>query len=371
MKNDINKILRLAEELTAKKQEELVEQILKLMNKSDINSCNNLVYECNRSVLACPHCKTKAELCVIKKGKNRNGAQRYYCKKCRKFFVPSTNTVFERTKKESDVWRKFISLTISGASLKKCAVECGLAYQTAFTWRHKVLNAFVQNQGNTTMNGVVEIDEMLIPISYKGNHVKGGFESRRLLPGIDNGLPRESYKRGTDNRSKSATDKACVFCMVEDGKKCFYASVPGIGFMSNNMLKSTIEKHINKQTALILADKYKITRKFLEENNYKHKILATNISDNHNEHKPEIHGKLHMQHVNSMHRHVRRFLAGYCGVSSKYLENYVALYVWLKSVECARNENALIKASISRTATADCYLSRKEIEGRPALPTCA
>ncbi len=228
----------------------------------------------------------------------------------------------------------------------------------------------MMNQKNTEMTGIVEIDEMLLPVSYKGNHIKGDFGSRRLSQGIETGLPRQSYKRGSDNKSKSSSDKVCVFCMVEDGNKNYYASVPGMGFMSPAMLENTLGKHTNKESALILADKYKVTQKYLKDNGYNYKTLLSNTSDNPGEHKPEIYGKLHIQHINSMHHHLRRFLAQYCGVSSKYLENYVALFVWLKSVEMIKQRNGAEKASVARIATPDCYISRKAIESRPQVPMC-
>ena len=53
-------------------------------------------------------------------------------------------------------------------------------------------------------------------------------------------MPRESYKRGSDNTSKSSKDKACVFCMVKNGNEGYYAVVPGIGFMDADKLDATL-----------------------------------------------------------------------------------------------------------------------------------
>ncbi len=373
-KLNVNSILENVKNLSEAEQSVLAEQILKMLSSkpnADKNLCNGLVSSLTNETPDCPHCHANANMGWIIKRGHDNGKQRYFCKSCNKRFFATTNTAFARTRKDADTWKKFIKLTVSGASLQKCCEECGIAHQTAFTWRHKVLNAFLENENTVKMNGVVEVDEMLLPISYKGNHVKGGFSGRKLLPGMDNGLPRAGYERGTDNRSMSSKDKACIFCMVEDGNKSFYGGVPGVGFMSRDMLDYTVGKHVNKNTAVMLADNYKITRKYFEDNGYNHQILSSNTSENPHEHKPQIIGNLHLQHVNSMHRHLRRFLSGYCGVSSKYLESYVALYVWLKSVETTRQRNGVEKASIARTATPDCYISRKTIENRPAIPMCA
>lgn len=371
---ELNSILCSIKNLSEAEQAKLAEQILAMLsepNKTKKTVSFELTDVAADSKPDCPHCQAKANMGWVVKHGTDKGRQRYYCKSCGKHFFSTTNTVFAHTRKDADTWRKFIRLTIAGESLHTCCSECNIAHQTAFTWRHKVLNAFVTNQNNVTMNGVVEVDEMLLPISYKGNHIKGSFCNRKKANGVDDGMPRKAFKRGSDNKSSSSKDKACVFCMVEDGNKAFYASVPGVGFMSKSMLDKTVGKHINKETALMLADKYAITERYFEENGYNHKTLLSNTSENPREHKPEIEGDIHLQHVNSMHSHIRRFLAKYYGVSSKYLENYVALYTWMKSVAKTKKRNHSEKASIARTATSDCYITRKAIEARPAVPQCA
>ena len=87
---------------------------------------------------------------------------------------------------------------------------------------------------------------------------------------------------------------------------------------------------------------------------------------------PEICGEQHIQHVNSMHRHLRLFLAKYYGVSTKYLENYVALYTWLKNISInSKQKKHIEKITVGRVAVSDCYITRDEIEARPALPMCS
>lgn len=372
MKSKINKIANLAEKLTLSQQKALIDQIMQMMRTPVNDGCENIVNEFLNGLPDCPHCRSKSSLgFIVKKGRNRNGSQRYYCKNCSKLFVNTTKTAYERSRKDGDTWRKFIELTIKGASLKTCSEECEIAYQTAFTWRHKVLNAFQVEQNNVMMDGRIEIDEMLIPLSYKGNHISGGFGSRTRVFGTDNGLPRKAFKRGTDNRSTSSRDKACIFCMVSNGNKGFYAGVPGVGFMNEAMLNATVAAHVNKDQSMIIADKYKATKKYLEENGYNHAILASNASGRANDHKPEIRDGIHMQHVNAMHHHIRDFLRPYCGVSTKYLENYLAMFIWLKGIDAKKKRKTMKKITVARTSSPDCYLSRKAIESRPAVPKCA
>ena len=357
----------------------LVQQILDMMNKTSnheskslSSSCNELVSEHLGDRPDCPRCKAKASLGYIMKRGFKKGVQRYYCKDCGRFFVAATNTAFAHTRKNAETWKKFIQLTITGTSLHKCAAECDIAYSTAFEWRHKILNAFKVNQESISMSGEIQVDEMLIPISFKGNRVKGAFNSKRVqVPGSDNGLPRKSFKRGSDNKSASAKNKACVFCMVENGNKSFYAAVPGVGFMNEKMLDHTIGKHVKKEDALILADQYKITSNYLEHNNYKYMILASNTADNPRDHRPEVRDGKHIQHVNAMHMYLRKFLRRYNGVSTKYLENYVSLFVWLKNVKANKMEKRVQKVSTTRVSTPDCYIPVSKLKALPAIPVCA
>lgn len=382
MKTEMNvaSLLEMVKSLSKTEQSDLAEQIMQMMaapsaateeQKPHRDLCKDLGVSSANEKPDCPHCAAKANLgYIVKRGMNK-GAQRYYCKACGKYFVPTTNTAFAFTRKDADTWRTFIKMTISGESLRSCEEACNISHLTAFTWRHKILNAFSQNQESVQMTGTVEVDEMLVPVSYKGNHIQGTFGSRKMAPGVDNGLPRESYRRGSDNKSRSSKDKACVFCMVENGNKSFYAAVPGVGFMSDAMLNATIAKHVDKEKAMILADGYKITKSYLEQNGYTHMILLSNTADNPKDHKPEIRDGLHLQHVNAMHHHIRNFLKPYYGVSSKYLSNYISLFVWLKSVQQLRQKKTADKVSVVRAATPDCYITRRQLECRPAVPMCA
>lgn len=372
--NKINGLLKMVETLSVSDQKELIDAIMGMLHSTqvELNTCHDLVQNNTlKSRPNCPHCHALASYGhIVKRGK-KHGGQRYYCKVCKKFFMPTTNTAFSHTHKKADVWREFIRLTIDGASLKKCSEMCRISYKTAFIWRHKILNVLSVAQNETFMDGVIEMDEMLIPINHKGNHVQGHFnEKRRLHEGRENKMPRKSYKRGTDNKSLSSKDRVCVCCLVENGDKTFYATTPGVGFMNENMLNMVVGKHIKKETAIVLADQYQTTKKYLENNSYRFKLLASNTSENRKEHKPEIDGEFHLQHVNAMHHHIRRFLAKYCGVSSKYLNHYVSLYVWLRTMK-VKKEKELENAYVSTARSLSSYITYKELHEYPAIPQCA
>lgn len=369
-----NEVLDIMRGLSADEKKSLVDQILKMMQEGETPERKAASAEDGQRP-DCPHCGGASVAgYIIRKGINKNGKQRFYCKACGRFFLSTTGTAFARTRKSADVWRHFIELTLAGASIALCSEKCDLTIQTAFTWRHKILNVFKVAQNSTRMTGWVEADELMIPLSYKGNHIQGKPSERRVKGyGVDTRMPRPALKRGSDNRVRSSKERACVFCMVENANQAFYATVPGVGFMNKEMLDATVAKRVDKSSALMLVDQYKVTRTYLDENNFQSVVLSSNTSDNPHEHKPEIRGEnrdMHLQHVNAMHTHLRTFLKGYCGVSSKYLSNYVSMYVWLKNNNALGRRNAILDLTRDRAAQGDCYISGREIESLPMVPTC-
>lgn len=380
MKKSANfkKAMEMFNVLTQQEKDDLISEFMKKLGiaASEKESafvgsrCDEIVAEINPRTPDCPHCKAKADLGLVVKNGKHKGAQRYKCKSCGKKFVSTTNTAFARTRKSADTWRKFIEMTISQKTIAECVEECNICIQTALDWRHKVLNAFVVNQEAMQMTGTVEVDDKFRSVSYKGNHVKGKFGVRSRTRGEDSGLPRNSFRRGSDNKSKVQA-KACILCMVQDGNRAYYASVPGIGPANADMLRATIGKHVKKEAARIFSDNAKDTVRFLEDNQYQYRAFASNVSENRHDHKPEIDGNEHIQHVNNFHTRLGKFLRQYNGVSTKYLGNYVALFAWLDNIRAAKQKNSAEKVSTARAATRDCYITSKEIHSRPMIPTCS
>ena len=72
-----------------------------------------------------------------------------------------------------------------------------------------------------------------------------------------------------------------------------------------------------------------------------------------------------------MHRHIRQFLRPYFGVSTKYLENYISLFIWVKNATANKQNKKLQNMSLYRATASDCYITRKNIEALPAIPAVA
>ena len=254
----------------------------------------------------------------MKYGKDSTGKQRYRCKDCGATFFETSGSVISGTHCSNDKWGKYIELLIDGASLQRCAEECHISVQTAFLWRHKILHALQADQDNRVLSGIVEVDDTYISISYKGNHKN----SKHFQ------MPREPYKRGSDNRSATGS-KACVMCAVERNGQ-FYSEVLGKGMLTEKRVEHAFKERIMPES-LVLSDNSWSIRKYFKNNKSVELIHLKSTVNPKNKHggSPEIRGTYHVQTVSNLHKRLRYFLQQYNGVSTKYLTHYINLFIWM------------------------------------------
>ena len=91
-------------------------------------------------------------------------------------------------------------------TLDKSAERCGITHGTAFTWRHKILDAVGKGVENDGLSGIVEADEAFMPVSYKGD--KAAFEKDEV--------GRAPRKRGGENHKRGLSDE--LLCVPLTGK---------------------------------------------------------------------------------------------------------------------------------------------------------
>lgn len=110
----------------------------------------------SRTTCNCAYCKSQH---IVKFGKSDKGEQRYLCKDCNKTFTAKTNTILYKSPYSEKVWRKYINCMMQGMSIRKSAKECGINADTAFKWRHKILDSLQTMHDEVKLDGVVEADE--------------------------------------------------------------------------------------------------------------------------------------------------------------------------------------------------------------------
>lgn len=294
---------------------------------------------------------------IIKFGVDKNGKQRYRCKCCGATFTETSYSVISRTRHSDDIWEKYIHLLLVGASLEECAFQCRISVRTAFIWRHKILNALQMDQDNRILAGIIEADEMFLPISYKGNHKN----SKRFT------MPRKAFQRGSDNRSNNVP-KACIMCAVERNGQS-YGEVLGQGQPTTKMITHAFEKRIVPDSIMLSDGALAMKNYFAKKTDVELIRLQSTVTGSHHGGAPEIRGIYHIQSVNNFHNRLQRFLRCYNGVSTKYLNHYVNLFVWIENHKALepRLEESLITYIVEKAT----YVTANSLFDRAAVPCVA
>lgn len=119
----------------------------------------------DEDLVVCRECESTH---VVKRGKDGFGRQRYLCRDCGKSFVATSNTIVSGTRKELAVWMHYIECMMQSMSIRKTTEVCAIHRNTAFYWRHKILDALQNVAKAVEIGGIVEMNETFFPVSCKG-----------------------------------------------------------------------------------------------------------------------------------------------------------------------------------------------------------
>jgi len=284
---------------------------------------------------------------VQRNGHRKNGSQKFYCKDCKKSFTIRKNTIFNGTRKSLSVWSEYIRCIAEGLTIDKSAERCGITHYTSFVWRHKILDALGEGAKLTELSGIVEADEMFMPISYKGDGERFANEQ----------ISRKARSRGGEVHKRGLSDElVCIPCAV-DRKGNAVSKVAKLGKCSKRAVAEVLSGHVKTQSTLC-TDEEASYRKFAKNN----QNTLIQIKGG----KGAVKGIYHIQHINAYHSNFKNFIARFKGISSKYLNNYLA---WNNEIE--RKKGGLVaktSAALLRLASTIFEETCQTLSLRPALP---
>ena len=287
----------------------------------------------------CPLCGSTK---VVRNGHRKDGTQRFVCKDCKKSFVATSNSVAARTRKDMSVWNKYFQCMMFGASLKESAEFCGIHINTAFVWRHKILDALQEMAEAVVLDGIVEADETFFATSFKGNH-------KSFV------LPRAPRYHSTVHTRGISKEQACVSCAVNRNGLSI-AKVTNLGRATTEDINKALGGRIKPETTIV-TDKLASYRKFSDENDLNLIQLKADKSKN---------GIYNLSSINNYHSQLKTFMRKFNGVSTKYLNNYL---IWYNMVKHAKNtfteKEAILKEHVLTTQQSS---SRTSISQKEALP---
>ena len=386
--NDIQKQIAVAD-LTEEQFQALVSALQnRRSTKPQLTKEEKVFFQCCREhrsyandkdldTVVCPHCGSVKS---IKHG-TRNGRQRYLCKDCGKTFGDTNGTVAFRSKLSVGKWIEFIKLTLQGESCRTIAKELGINKQTALHNRHRVcsvLHQLVSNQDD--FRSLAESDEYYYPLSFKDvkdpmfflgtlgrmpythltfekkieyvekqgfdidflhryikneeqnkaellDYVKlgdlksqekfsnalNGMDTKKIIEVLNTLHEQQKKKRGISNQ------QVCCLSCVDTNNNHFLQSVC-VGRIQPTHIEQTLVPHFTDDTVLV-TDSHRAYKTVAN----KYKIPLNQIPSG-----KHTSGGFHLGHVNGYHHNISDFMYLYHGVSSKFLDYYLALFYWVE-----------------------------------------
>lgn len=291
------------------------EQKNTLLNLLSVEGMNeNSRFENGRE---CPHCHSHK---VAKRGIVVKH-QRYYCSECKKYFTVYANTILNYTKKDISIWKHYIKLMFESKpkTIKEIANELGISERTTFRWRHKILSVLEQRFMNDNLSGIVEADETFILTARKGLHVEGVV----------------GRKRGSSAKFRGISHEQTGVLVAIGRAKNLVSKVYGQGKITTKQVSIILNNRIESES-LLITDKCASYRHFAEENSLNIRQLKAGQYQN---------KEIHLNTVNNYHSVFKRWLRNFNGISTKYLNNYLAWFKFIKQKnDCSFLFNKLILA---------------------------
>ena len=337
----LNELLKIIKSLSQQEKAELIAFLSKSDNNNSSANCES-GFNFIKQTSSCPHCKSTK---IVKNGL-RNSIQRFICKDCNKSFTVRTNTITEHSQKSFETWSKFIECMMNSFSVRRSAEICGINKDTAFIWRHKVLDALQNMQNSVELNGVVEADETFFALSFKGNHKKSTTFT----------MPRKSHKRGKDIHTRGLShEQVCVPCAVNCNGLSI-AKITNLGRVGAKDIHHAFDNRI-EPNSILCTDAIACYNDLVRTEKLELIQLKTGKSKL---------GIYHIQHINSYHSMLKNFMIRFHGVATKYLNNYLIRHNFLNYAKESYAEKTTILADFVFTTNKKSL--SKEIPLRPAIP---
>ena len=339
----IKDIIDLIQQLSQDEQQKLKRMLSSSNHRDEISMESFVTKERFANGRFCPICGCTH---VKRNGHSGDGKQRYLCMDCGKTFAITTNSIVSGTHKDFSVWEKYIACMLNGLSVRKTAEICGIHRNTAFVWRHKILDALQNMAEDVVLDGIVEADETFFALSYKGNH-----KTSKTFT-----MPRESRKRGKSSHKRGLShEKVCVPCAVNRNGLSI-AKATNVGRVSSKDLHGLYDGRIESDSILV-TDKMNSYVRFANAQDLYLVQLKTGKT---------IKGIYNIQHINNYHSQLKRFMRAFNGVATKYLNNYL---VWHNFVNYAKEtfaekRNILLSFALT-TPQKETY---KDLSHRPSIP---
>lgn len=252
-------------------------------------------------------CRRCGSLAVVRKGHDRDGIQRWMCKDCHRTFRDAPDTIITRSRLKPAVWMRYLECFVDLLPLRECAKRCKVSLRSAWLMRMRLIESIRLHLPDFHAGAGmrVQLDETYLRESFKGNHTKGQFT-----------LPRPPRHRGTPASKRGLSrEQICVMTGVDDMGGAFLA-MSGRGLLSKDRALATLHGRLDRG-AYAVADAAAAYPPAMKELGVE--FTGTDASNH------------AINRVNTLHSQLAGFLAGFRGVSTKLLDEYLAWFLWRRT----------------------------------------
>ena len=127
---------------------------------------------------SCPHCGSGG---IVRKGRDRNGLQRWRCRSCGAIFNPATGTIFQGRKLPVADWTEFLIEVFSYESVMGMTRANRRSVTTLPYWMAKLFAVLEGIQDDVVLSGRVQIDEKYYPLAAKDQELRPDGKKKRGL----------------------------------------------------------------------------------------------------------------------------------------------------------------------------------------------
>lgn len=290
--------------LSGTERRRAIESVRDVIRAAEFDDAAGSAYEVER----CPRCGSAA---VVKKGKSKNGEQRYLCRGCGRTFGMGSGRILGTSRLPRETWMAYAECFVLMLPLRECARRCRVCLKTAYTMRHRLiecLSAYTPSFRAGRGCGC-ELDETYFPESFKGNHAKGSFK-----------MPRPSRRRGKQvHRRGLSLERICVMTGVNDSNETFL-EVTGRGALSRKRAMDVLRGRI-AYGSVVATDRAAAYVGVLAELG----VAAHAAYD------PKDRSEGTINRINTVHSLLGAFMEPFRGVSTKHLGAYLAWFRWCRT----------------------------------------
>jgi len=267
---------------------------------------------------SCPHCGYSK---YVKYGIDK-GSQRYKCKSCKRNFTEYTGTWMAGIHKKDKI-DEYLVLMMEEKSLDKIKVELDINKKTAFDWRHKILSS-LEDTEKDSFKGITESDETFMLLSEKGKR----------------NLSRKGRKRGVKAKKRGISNELVAIIVTADRAGQQELSVATLGRIKKKDIEKSIGSRLCDKT-ILCSDSHVSYKGFAIDNSLEHHPIRADLKQYVKD------GVYHVQHVNSMHNRLKRWLNGrFWGVSTKHLQGYLN---WFRMKEVLKQTGQPLNEMANKT----------------------